>query len=169
MRAMIAKGAPEGLGLATASEVEHAALADDLPAYYMSSAELAQLTSSGDVRAALGPAHERIVPVVVDGAVRSLVEMSLTPAGEWKVTGMGRPKLAAALGATLPDVRARAGGGPVSMLNVPTRGLRFLVHEEGGEMMMTPVHDVAGTGLGAGRPMAAPRALAVLAATHRQP
>jgi hypothetical protein len=150
-------------GFRSAAELARATVGTEVPVHTVNIRDLGHYTTNADPHALLGAATERHVPVIVDGAIRSLVSF-VHGAGSmtWQVPTVGRAGLAQALDHASRTL-AVAGHTALSLVVVPELRFHMVAYEDGSELMLMPLNKLAGTDLASGKTVTAAHAFAQLA------
>lgn len=143
--AVIVRQAPGTLNL-TADEAARARVLAPLAVAFVGLEALRNYTPGTDPRSLVRDTGGRLFPIAVDADVRAEVTVAPDARGVWKMTEVGRGNLAktvAAARASLPNASA--------LVIVPALNAFFLASDDGETLRLTPLYDVQGTQLGAGR------------------
>ena len=155
------------LGFESASEAKAARAESPFPIYMVRLDSLRAFTRGSDPAALLTPLDKAIVPLSVQGEVRSSVTVELR-GSKWTAEGFGSPKLARALSKARKDASASAPADSYFAVHVAALNSYFLGHRAGGRLMLTTVVDDANLKLPAGRTLAAEEIFATLATVAQQ-
>ncbi len=164
LRQMTASTKGASLGLKNAADVDRAQLGDAERVEEISCKSLAAYHPGDDVHALLAEKDAVYYPVSVDGEVVSSVAMGKGADGSWSVVGLGRASLAKAIDATGAKLARERNVTDHALVEVRSLHLRFLAHDEAGDVMLTPLQDVGDVGLKEGETASAARVLQGLSA-----
>ncbi len=155
------------LGFESVDEVKTARAEAPIPVYMVRLDSLRAFTRGSDTAAILTPLEKAIVPVSVQGEVRSSVTVELR-GGKWTAEGFGAPKLARALSKARKDASASAPSDTYFAVHVAALSSYFLGHRTAGRLMLTTIVDDTYLKVPAGRTLPADDVFATLAAVAQQ-
>jgi|HubBroStandDraft_6_1064221.scaffolds.fasta_scaffold276912_2 hypothetical protein len=149
--------------LRSADRTTGGVLGEGLLMYMIRLDSLRAYRSGDDPKSLLNETGRIMYPVTVGGEVRSSVTMEKR-AGVWQPAAFGYANLARMVHTTRQQVvdATQTPLESVVYVEAPAVGARFVGHEAGSTLILTPIHDIAGTTLTAGKLVSATEALAQL-------
>lgn len=137
-------------GFASKEEVAAATAGDALGIFVVRLDELKNFAPGTDPHKLLHPVSRVMVPVTVNGQVRSSVEMEKDAAGRWEAVSFGRPATAQIYSRvrTARALKARVQPADCFVVQIPALNLRFLGHHDARRtLVLVPFLDEAPYGL----------------------
>jgi hypothetical protein len=159
-RAAVSADNAEALGFASPEEAARAELGPSLPIAVLTVARLQAWDGNGPPDQVWIRDGLAIYEVVVDGIVRSSIEVARA-GGAWQGDRFGSPHLIEAIAAVSAD-------GDV-VVEMPEMNLVFLARGSGAELTLATVFDAPSLGFVAGEPVAAKEVLSTLRAHQPEP
>ena len=158
------------MGFALVGDVQRATLGEPMFDFLVRLDELARYQPGTNPNSLVKRTNELKYPVLVDGAVRSLISVALVN-NVWKATSYGAPRLARFIDAARAAKMAELGRAASTffVVRVPALKVILLGHTDGGALFLTPIIEDARVGFQAGGTLAAADAfsrLLPLATTH---
>ena len=150
------------LGFDSLAEIRSARAEPAIPVYMVGLDTLRRYARGSDPVALLMPLDKAIVPLSVQGQVKSSVSVEMRD-GRWSVESYGAPNLARALARARVAVANAAQGAAPFAVHVPALNSYFLGHREGTRLMLTTVIDDPNLKVPAGRTLPAEDVFATLA------
>jgi len=161
---LVGKEDPHKRGFSTQEEVASAELAASLPVFMVPLDKLQNYSRGSDPRDLLLDKQERMYAVSVDDDVKTGVVVRKRDSGKWTIAQFGNATVAKEANVARSRLTAIKGTATsaVSLIEIPTLHARLLAHENNGQLMLTPIADIAGTAATTGKTMAADKMFATL-------
>lgn len=163
LRQLVTAENAKAMGFKSLEEARLAKTEPPIPVYMVQLDELRTYKKGDDVATLLRDLHQEIVPLSVNGQVRSSVIVEKVK-NEWRPRSFGSPSLARLL-SRAREAGAKTAGTPInSFFAVHIAALRtyFIAHWSGSSLLFTTVLDDAELNLAAGETIPADEALASL-------
>ena len=162
---LVAKESPQRRGFQSTEEVKLAKPGVGFHMFRVGPDDLRGYKAGDDVQRLLTDMQRVMVPLTVNGEVRTAVVVRQEANGEWKPVEFGHIHVVKGLDIGRRSVVSSRGASEdeVSLVQVPwLSNAMLLAHREGGVLMMTPTSDVPGTNLHRGEAHRADEVFAAL-------
>lgn len=146
---LVGKEQPERRGFRSLAEVQTATLAGFLLVFMVHLDSVSSYRPGQDVHALLIDKQEVMSPLAVGDEVRTSVVVKRRVDGRWEAAEFGHGKLVKAIHAGRRSVYKTRGitEENLALIEIPMLATHLLGHDENGVLMLTPLHDIAGTAL----------------------